>query len=114
MSDLIIPANPGFEALGIWLDDEWLNKTPALKDIVVRTPVIAWRIPSEEGGPVVPIGLDDFRLADAQGVLQPNGEVFNRDACTFENIEAWVDDVLRQKRMARAVLGDNIEEGIPR
>lgn len=87
----VIKAEPGFECLTYWPQDEDVSYA-----FIERQPVLAWKVTIGEG--VVPVVLDDESIGTDMiwAILEPNGRVRKLGDCEYENFEAWKTEETRR------------------
>ena len=91
----IIPATPGYEALGAFEDED----AAELTFVVVRHPVLGWRV--DPWGGLTPVTLDD--MDDQPTTIRyPDGRVVIPADTTFENEDAWLKAMHEQEQKRRA------------
>jgi hypothetical protein len=82
LTALVVPALPGYFGVEI------LNETDPPE--IVRSPVIAWRISSQDGS-VYPVFMSD--TDENVAILCPDGQVIAQFEASYENVDRWVESV---------------------
>lgn len=113
---LIVPAQPGWQRVTLWLDELPEGEDPA-ECLEGPFPVIAWLITGEASFPLVPgEGADAERLAflwEGGAAIDPSGKLHASYGVTFRSIPEWMSDAVerhdalkraREKRKQRAAL----------
>jgi hypothetical protein len=86
MLDPVIPAQPGFELLRVWLGENGLVE-------VIADSVIAWRVNAYGVTPITVHGFDED-----SAIKQPTGRVERLEENTWDNVEEWLKDEVPRQR----------------
>lgn len=100
-----VPAQPGFEVLGYWVDENG-------RELIDRQPVVAWRCDDVEGARPVTLDAQPEEFA----VKYPDGQVVLPWDRTFDNEDAWMvamREMAEKKRSHSAQAGGSQDEPKP-